>query len=300
MTRPPSVLIHGGAGTPESWSDGCEQAAEVALASLAENDDALEAATAAAVSLENDGRFNAGWGSTLRLDGETVEMDASLMTSDGRIGAVAAIPEVIHPIRVAREVLDCPHILLAGEGALRFAQNSGLEVRPDGPPPRVRERFERTRKKIEKAGDLGAVNVRWQGVDGKRLWNFPDPAPNWLPGCDTIGAVVRDSQGRLAVSNSTGGAVPMLSGRVGDSPLPGAGFWCGPEAAVCATGIGEEITKHLVSKTVYDWLAEGVSPEEACARAVALFPETIHFGLIVLTATGGASGSNTTMAQARA
>ena len=92
----------------------------------------------------------------------------------------------------------------------------------------------------------------------------------------------------------------MLSGRVGDSPLPGTGFWCGPEAAVCATGIGEEITKHLVSKTVYDWLAEGVSPEEACARAVALFPETIHFGLIVLTATGGASGSNTTMAQARA
>lgn len=118
----PVLVTHGGAGGPRENSDACERAGDAGLRALAEGGNALSAAVAATVVLEDDPRLNAGTGSNLRLDGETIEMDAAVMTGDARFGAVAAIQRVRNPVEVARAVLDTPHLLLAGEGATRFAR----------------------------------------------------------------------------------------------------------------------------------------------------------------------------------
>jgi isoaspartyl peptidase/L-asparaginase-like protein (Ntn-hydrolase superfamily) len=90
----------------------------------------------------------------------------------------------------------------------------------------------------------------------------------------------------------------MLRGRVGDSPLIGCGLYAGPEGAVAATGVGEEIARRLLAKTTYDWLAAGVSPSEAAARAVALFPQEVDVGVLVAGRRGAAIAANRSMAQA--
>src|SRR4051794_10470721 len=110
----PAAIAHGGVGTSSEASDGCRRAVDAALALLARGVDPLEAAVAAVVVLEDDPRFNAGTGSIVRLDG-SVQMDASVMDSEGRFGAVATIERVKNPVTVARAVLETPHLLLAGD-----------------------------------------------------------------------------------------------------------------------------------------------------------------------------------------
>src|SRR5258708_275494 len=107
MTRHDSLAIvtHGGAGAEKSWQDGCEQAAREGMELLARGESALEAAIRAAVTLEDDPRFNAGYGSRLRMDGKTVEMDAAVMDSRGRLASVAVISGVRNPVLVAKELL---------------------------------------------------------------------------------------------------------------------------------------------------------------------------------------------------
>src|SRR5210317_1522453 len=112
----PIVMVHGGVAAPAEWSDGCVRAAEAGVAALRAGEDALGAAIAATIVLEEDGRFNAGRGSVVRIDGETLEMDAGLMTGEGDIGAVASLRGFRNPILAAREVMDTPHVLLAGPG----------------------------------------------------------------------------------------------------------------------------------------------------------------------------------------
>src|SRR5262249_45038509 len=116
--------------------------------------------------------------------------------------------------------------------------------------------------------------------------------------CDTVGAVVRDVHGRFAATASTGGTLYMLRGRVGDSPLMGAGVYAGPHGAVAATGVGEEIVRRFVGKTVYDWLADDVPPQRAAQRAVAMFPEVVDIGILVVGKSGHAIVSNRNMASA--
>src|SRR5437867_747958 len=116
-----AVVTHGGAGSGPETQDGCVAAAEKAARLLAKGGEALEAAIAAVVHLEDDGRFNAGTGASLRMDGETVELDASVMDTRGRLGAVAGLRRTRNPILVARAVAQTPHWLIAGEGATRFA-----------------------------------------------------------------------------------------------------------------------------------------------------------------------------------
>src|SRR6185369_740830 len=117
---------HGGAASPNTLSDGCVAAARAAQAALDAGGDALGAALAATVVLEDDPRFNAGTGSNLRLDGRTIEMDASVMTSDGRFGAVTCIERVKNPILVAARVMETPHLTLVGDGATAFARKLGF------------------------------------------------------------------------------------------------------------------------------------------------------------------------------
>lgn len=289
------IVVHGGVGSPREWDDGCERAAAAGFAVLEKAGSALDAVVEAARVLEDDGRYNAGTGSAIRLDGQTIEMDAGLMTSDGRIGAVAAIRDVRNPILVAREVMDTPHVLLAGEGATQFARRRGFP--PSSHP--TADRIERVKKIIGffRDGKRDSLRPPWRNVDLKALWNFPQPYEEVI-GCDTIGAVALDRRGGLAVANSTGGAAPMLLGRVGDSPIVGCGFYAGPAAAVATTGIGEEIIRRQLARSVYDAIAGGESVQRACEKGVALFPGEIIVGVIAIAPGGTGVADNRNMARA--
>lgn len=258
---------------------------------------ALEAVVEAVRILEDDGRFNAGSGSTLRLDGKTVEMDAAVMDDEGRIGSVIAIREVKNPVLVAQHVVETPHVALAGEGATLFARSLGLPA-SNGISPRSLRRYRRLRKLIEE-GRLDEQDGRWTHQRLEHLWNFGVPYPEIFPS-DTVGAVALDRDGRFAVAVSTGGASPMLLGRVGDVPFMGCGFYAGESAAVAVTGIGEEIVKKMLSKTIYDKIVAGVGLRQACLQGLALFSETVPIGIIALSGTESAVISNRRMPSARA
>ena len=287
-----AVVVHGGAGASREHEDGCVLAARRALAQLEVTSDALDAAIAAITTLEDDGRFNAGSGSVLGLDGATIEMDASIMDTRGRLGAIAAVQGVKNPVQLARAVADTPHWLLAGEGAQRFARAIGL---PDSAPVSERQRAAHRKLVSELAGSVPAM----PGVDNKlfeRFWNYNTPLH--LPegsACDTVGAVVRGADGHFAVACSTGGSAPKLLGRVGDTPIIGSGFFAGPEGAVAATGIGEHIVRHLLARTVYGWIADGMPLDQALQRGIDLFDPSIEVGLIAVSRVEAGACSNSDM-----
>ncbi len=292
------IVTHGGVGSSSDWKDGCERAAEKGFDLLKEGGSALDAVQAAAVVLEDDGRFNAGSGSILRLDGKTVEVDASLMNSGGEIGAVAAMGAVKNPILVAREVMDTPHMVLAGEGARKFAGKRGVAEPFPGPTENARKRFEKVRRLL---GEKRHSELRksWGNFDLRSHWNFDMAYDEIFGHGDTIGAVALDRDGTLAVSNSTGGASPMLAGRVGDSPLPGCGFFAGAASAVASTGIGEEIIRRMISIRVYDEIERGSSTEESCRECVARFPGEYSLGVIAISRDGFGAAHNRDMAWAK-
>jgi len=291
-----AVVVHGGAGASRDHEDGCVLAARRALAQLELTGDALDAAITAVTALEDDGRFNAGSGSVLCLDGDTVEMDASIMDTRGRLGAVACVQSVKNPVQLARAVADTPHWLLAGEGAQRFARAIGM---PDSEPISERQRSAHRKLMTELAGSVPVM----PGVNNKlfeRFWNYKTPLQ--LPqgtACDTVGAVVRGPDGHFAVACSTGGSAPSLLGRVGDSPIIGSGFYAGPEGAVAATGIGEHIVRHLLAHTVYGWIAGGMPLQQALERGIALFDKEIDVGLIAVSRTEAGAHSNRDMPTSR-
>lgn len=291
----PVVLTHGGAASPKSVSDGCFVAAQRAHAVLAEGGDALAAALAATVILEDDPRYNAGTGSNLRLDGKLIEMDASVMTSDGRFGAVACIEAVKNPVLVAAKVMTTPHLMLVGGGATAFARRMGFSPYDPTTEGALRK-YERVLQHLRGQGDGAYAEdaAPWHNGAVRALWNYDGEPPD----CDTVGAVVRDKNGAFAATASTGGTLYMLRGRVGDSPLMGAGVYAGPEGAVAATGVGEEIARRFLCKTIYDWLTQGMSPGQAAERAVAMFPEVVDVGVLVVGRDGHAVASNRDMAAA--
>lgn len=293
-----AIVVHGGAGSPRDYDDGCERAAERAAQELAISADALEAAIAAVAVMEDDGRFNAGTGSVLCLDGATVEMDASIMDTKGRLGAVACVQGVRNPVLLARAVADTPHWLLAGDGANRFAAAIQHPVHTE-----ISQRQREAHAKVVKelAGSLPAM----PGIDPQakaflRFWNYQTPLD--LPenaACDTVGAVVRGPDGHFAVALSTGGSAPSLLGRVGDTPIIGSGFYAGPAGAVAATGIGEQIVRHLLARTVYGWIEDGMPLQQALERGIGLFDPAVPVGLIAVSKTEAGSFSNRDMPQAR-
>jgi L-asparaginase / beta-aspartyl-peptidase len=290
---PYGVVVHGGVGSPLRFSDGCKKACSAAFKILKRGSDALDAVAEAARLLEDDGRFNAGSGSTLRLDGKTVEMDAGLMDAAGRLGIVISVPGVRHPILLAKAIMETPHVALSARGAELFARRQGLE--PLSKPSKFSRRRYTSLLRTIRQGDLGKDDPRWKDCDIESLWNFESSYDSVI-GADTIGAVALDKNGNLAVANSTGGASPMLLGRVGDSPMIGCGFYAGSAAAVACTGIGEEIIKRMLAKTVYDLIAEGQSVREACRTGMSPFPGNVPTGIIAISRTGCTVVSNRPMA----
>ena len=294
-TPPPVVVTHGGAGADARDRDGCAAAAHAGMQSLRAGTDALEAAVAAVRVLEDDPRFNAGTGSVLRMDGVTVEMDAAVMDSQGRLGAVAGLRRVRHPVQVAAAVAGTPHWLLCGEGALAFARHIGAGDH-DPVTPQALRKHQSMLDNLRRGERLvpGQDNASFA-----RHWNYPTPLAV-APGqpCDTVGAVVRDAGGRFAVAGSTGGCAPALLGRVGDTPIIGAGFYAGPAGAVAVTGIGEHIVRHLLAHTVHGWMAGGMPLADALRRALTLFDPAIDIGLIAVNAGDSGACSNRDMPSA--
>lgn len=291
----PAIVVHGGAGSSRQADDGCERAAALGLAQLTQGGVALDAVVAAVVAMEDDERFNAGTGSELSLDGVTIEMDAAVMDTSGRLGAVAALRGVRNPVLVARAVADTPHHFICGDGALLFARKLGL---PEHDPVTDKAR----RNHAELLDKLTSAQQAMPGAsneDFARFWNYDVP---WTlrgkEACDTVGAVARDAGGGFAVAGSTGGSTPALLGRVGDTPLIGSGFYAGKLGAIACTGIGEHILRNLLAREVYGWLAEGMALGDALQRGVDLFDPTIDIGLIGVSATESAARSNRDMARA--
>lgn len=237
-----TLVIHGGAGiisrekvTPEqekSIRAGLDAALDAGSKILDRGGTALDAVEAAVKVLEDDPSFNAGRGAVFTWEGRN-ELDASIM--DGRTraaGSVAGTTTTRHPISLARKVMeDSPHVMLSGTGADDFARSSGLE--------QVDNSWFATPERKRQLDALKAKQVGWVDVDHK---------------FGTVGAVALDRQGHVAAATSTGGLTGKRWGRIGDSPIIGAGTYADDRGcAVSATGAGEY------------FIREGVA-HEICAR----------------------------------
>ncbi len=247
----PLIVTHAGAGSPIKYKGGTEKAAKKGYNVLRKKG-AIDAVVEAVIVLENDPRFNAGTGSKMRLDG-SIEMDAAVMTSDLKCGAVAAIKNVKNPVKVARKIMETPHVLLAGEGATNFARNIGFKYY-DPTTEEAIKKLKDTKRKLGK-GNIPLWAKSWKKFEYKKITG-------------TVGAVARDKKG-FAAAVSTGGTTFMLPGRVGDSALIGCGIYAGRHGAVCATGVGEEIIRNVLAKSVYDKIRK-LGSQSACEWGVSL------------------------------
>lgn len=287
------ILTHGGIGSDDCYSDGCEKANNWAMKLLDSGEDAFVAALSAIQVLEDDGRFNAGSGSAQRLDGKTVQMDASIIDSSGRFGAVACISRVKNPILVAALLAETSdHHFLAGAGAIRYARKHGFP-KFAASAQSIDERYQRMRQSIEPD--------RWNRI--KRDWNFSSAIPPLTTAptsCDTVGAVALDKNGTFAAALSTGGSGAMLNGRVGDVPVIGAGLYAGPKGAVALTGRGEFIMRNLLAYKIYRHIESGMPPKAAFQKEIATLVNAtenkIPLGAIAITLTDCAVYANRSMA----
>jgi len=271
----PAVLVHGGAG---GWqlerAREVLQALERAVEAGLKQKTALDMVVEAIAVLEDSGVLNAGIGSVLTFDGR-VQMDAGLMYR-GWAAGVGAVSYPRNPIRLVKEVYNrTRHVLLVGADADILAAKLGLPKHP-GPAASSFERWANAKKNV-----------------GKREW----VAPLLQLYGDTVGAVALDQEGHMAAGASTGGISLKHPGRVGDSPIPGAGYYAEDGLGACtATGIGETILLGMVCRKVVELLTEK-SPVEAVKQV--LYEHTSRFGadtvgIILLSADGeAAAGINT-------
>jgi isoaspartyl peptidase/L-asparaginase-like protein (Ntn-hydrolase superfamily) len=190
--------------------------------------------------MEDNPLFNCGTGSNLTIDG-AAEMDASVMTQDGRFGAVGGLERVKNPILVAHKVMvDTDHLLLTGEGAVTFARKAGFEE--------FDVVTERSRARLDKVLKEGSTH--FPKLTESLKVGVPPAAETGHLG--TVGAVAVDKRGNLAVATSSGGITGRLRGRIGDSAILGAGTYAAPGGAVTCTGHGEEIMRRLLAKDIVD------------------------------------------------
>jgi L-asparaginase / beta-aspartyl-peptidase len=296
----PAAIAHGGVGSPPEMADGCRAAVDAALAALEAGADPVEAAVAGVKVMEDDPRYNAGTGSRVRIDGETVQMDAAVMDSTGRFGSIAVVEGVKNPVEVARAVLDTPHIMLAGDGATAFARSLGMPVY-DPATPEMKAATAAIMEQL-KAADP-SLPERWQAFDWRGRWNFERTLEeaglaDTDAGTDTVGVAVRTADGRFAVALSTGGTAITLRGRVGDVPIFGAGLYAGDRGAAAATGAGERIVEAGLARAIHAWMAGGASAQQAADRAVALLRERGAIGVIVIAPEELAAAADRPMAWA--
>lgn len=241
------IIVQGGAGRIEDIEERrnimievCKTGYEV----LKNGGSAVDAVVKAIVILENSPLFNAGTGAVLSIGGE-VELDAAIMTSDLEAGAVACIKGVKNPILVAKKVMEeTDHVLLSGEGAIRFARVMGFEAYN----PVTQKRKEMLQKGLK---DL---------KEGKLPRHFSKIC-NFIQELGTVGACAIDNEGKLVSATSTGGMFMHLPGRVGDTPIIGAGTYANEFGAVSCSGHGEWIIKLCLAKITCNAMRSSTAQE---------------------------------------
>jgi L-asparaginase / beta-aspartyl-peptidase len=256
MAATPVLVIHGGAGviakdvTPEKEKavrDGLQQALDAGYAQLKAGKPALDAVTAAITVLEDNPNFNAGRGAVFNHDGRN-ELDAAIMDGASlRAGSVANVHKVKNPILLARAVMEkSAHVMLVGSGAEQFAQSIGMAL--------VEPKYFYTED-------------RWQQLQKALADEKAKTAnANKAPHHGTVGVVALDVNGKLAAGTSTGGMTNKRYGRVGDSPIIGAGTYANATCAVSATGWGEF---YIRANAAHDICARVEYGNEPLAQAAA-------------------------------
>lgn len=286
-----SLVLHGGAGSIERHRLTAEQdagargalsrALDAGAAILSTGGSAIDAVEAAVQVLEDDPHFNAGRGAAFTRDGG-IELDAAIMDGATRAaGAVAGITETRSPVALARRVMEAsPHVLLSGSGAEAFARTQGLEAAPAG--------WFETPERRRQLDELLSRNADAFDVDMKY---------------GTVGAVARDAAGHVAAATSTGGVTGKRWGRIGDSPLIGAGTFADDRAcAVSCTGSGEFFIRIGVGHEIAARIRLAGDTPQAAADAVMAEVRALGGtgGVIVATPAGEAIWSLTTPGMYRA
>ena len=253
--QPFGIVIHGGAGAPDKklmtkekeaeYHAKLNEALDAGHAILAGGGTSLDAVAAAIVVLEDSPLFNAGKGAVLNIEGK-IELDASIM--DGRTaaaGAVTCVKETRNPILLARLVMDkTPHVMLAGEAADVLARKHGLQQVPNKyfETEHRREAWERAKEKEKKPATDKADPTRGDARDNSVVEDG---------GFGTVGAVALDKHGNLAAGTSTGGRLNKMVGRVGDTPIIGAGTYAkNTTCAVSGTGHGEYFIRTVAAHSI--------------------------------------------------
>ena len=288
-----SLMVHGGAGALDNvkddktafrYLDSIRRTLEHGRDVMELGGSALQAVEACASLLEDDPVFNAGCGSVLNENGK-VEMDAAIM--DGRdlsAGAVAAVDNIANPVQLARLVMtESEHVMLIAEGAMRFADHCGMA--------RVPEDYFYTTDRVEQ--------LRQARLQHKIMLDHDDSGGDTEDQkYGTIGAIARDPQGNLAAATSTGGIVNKRLGRVGDSPIIGAGVYADNETcAVSATGFGEDFMRAVIAKTISDFIyMQGMDARQATAAGIEYLVRKVkgRGGVIVIDSEGNCSSGFTT------
>jgi beta-aspartyl-peptidase (threonine type) len=281
----PVIAVHGGAGEwqPERRNAGIagvKTAAKTGFDVLIKRG-ALDAAEAAVESMEDDPVFNAGLGSTLTID-KRIEMEASIM--DGKsleAGAASLLKDIKNPVRLARIIMEnTDHIYIVGEGAEKLARLFKLERRD--PTTELRMKYWNTLKGKLKKGQVDYL---------PRTYKLIKKNPSLFQ-LDTVGAVALDKHGNVAAATSSGGVTLKFPGRIGDTPLIGAGTYADNEAGACsATGMGEIAIKLVLAKAVCDEMRAGACAEKAVESLIMLVNRRIKeatnsMGLIAVDKNG--------------
>lgn len=257
-----AIAIHGGAGTidqsemtPEkemAYKNALKEALKVGHDALSAGKSSLDAVESAVNSLENNVLFNAGRGAVFCADGG-FELDASIMYGkDLTAGAVAGVKNIANPISLARKVMEkTSHVMLAGKGALDFAKSIGI--------PQETEEYFFTQQRYD----------QWQALVGTTEVALDHGSSTTKP-IGTVGAVALDKEGNVAAATSTGGMTNKQFGRIGDTPIIGAGTYANnTTCAVSCTGHGEYFLRSVVAYDI-SCLMEyaGFTLEEACDKVV--------------------------------
>ncbi|MHA4738642.1 isoaspartyl peptidase/L-asparaginase family protein [Dyadobacter sp. MSC1_007] len=228
---------------------------------------ALDAVEQAAIAIENDINCCVGLGGNPDRDGH-VTLDACIMDEKSNCGAVAFLERIKHPISVARKIMETtPHVFLAGEGAQQFALANGFKLESGRLSPDAAEEY---KKWLKKAEYKPVINIEHKQSKTKGHGPFaPARLDDGSFNHDTMGTLALDAQGNLSGMCTTSGMGFKMRGRVGDSPIIGAGLFVDNEVgAATSSGQGEEVIRVCGTHLVVEFMRSGLSPEEACKKAI--------------------------------
>ncbi len=252
-----------------TWDSGMPVNAE-AWKVLSARGTALDAVEAGAIHIENEINCCVGLGGFPDRDG-IVTLDSCIMDHQANCGAVAGIERIKHPVSVARRVMEkTPHVLLVGAGAQQFAVENGFRLEPGELSESAKKAYHEWLKKSEYQPVINIENLP-AGQAAKKQ-NGPFAPPFFDDGTanhDTMGLVAMDINGNLSGAVTTSGMAFKLHGRVGDSPVIGAGLFVDNEiGAATSSGTGEEVIRICGTHLVVEFMRRGYSPEKACKKAI--------------------------------